>query len=132
VIVNLQSVFDGAFANVKIKSKVYKWSMRINERLNSGKQRVHISSGDIKWTLLLATPQRIQAVMSHSKATQLCTTRRLAQLWHCFGTTYPKGLMLNGGRDGSITYLAVKLQLCYSNCCLIKKMLWYIYWLFEI
>jgi hypothetical protein len=40
--------------------------------------------------------------------------------------------MLNGGRDGSITYLAVNLQFCYGDCCLIKKMLWYIYPLFEI
>jgi hypothetical protein len=40
--------------------------------------------------------------------------------------------MLNGRRDSSVTYLAVNLQFCYGNHCLIKKMLWYIYWFFEI
>jgi hypothetical protein len=87
VIVNLQLIFDGAFANVKTKTKVNKWLMHIKERLNSGKEGVCISSGDIKWTLSLATPQQIQAVTSHTKTTPLCITRRLVQLWHCFGTT---------------------------------------------
>jgi hypothetical protein len=40
--------------------------------------------------------------------------------------------MLNGGRDGSITYLAVNLQFCYGNRCLIKKMQWYVYQFLEI
>jgi hypothetical protein len=31
------------------------------------------------------------------------------------------GLMLNGGRDGSITYLAMNLHFCYGDCSLIKK-----------
>jgi hypothetical protein len=88
VIVNLQSVFDGAFANMKIKTiskqvvdahqrKIKLWEARGTHFFR--RYQMDIDTG--------YTPQRIQAVRSHSKTTQLCTTRRLAQSQHCFGTT---------------------------------------------
>jgi hypothetical protein len=95
--------------------------------INFGKHVVCDFAGEIKWMLSPATPLQIQDVTSNSKTTPLGTTRRLVQLWHCFGTTKPKGLMFNGGRDGSIAYFAVNLWFCYRDYCLIKKMLWYVY-----
>jgi hypothetical protein len=69
VIVKLQSVFDGPFTNVQIETISKQAVDAHQKRLISGKQGVHISAGDIKWTLLLATPQRIEPVTSHFKTT---------------------------------------------------------------